>query len=61
MSRNANVGQSAPVDLTLRNPADNNTRDHAAARTEGHVIQAEQTAQGEPRWHRQTHVRRLLG
>ena len=47
-SRNANVGQSAPVDLTLRNPADNNTRDHAAARTEGHVIQAEQTAQGEP-------------
>ena len=60
-SRNANVGQSAPVDLTLRNPADNNTRDHAAARTEGHVIQAEQTAQGGPRWHRQTHVRRLLG
>ena len=60
-SRNANVGQSAPADLTLRNPADNNTRDQAAARTEGHVIQAEQTAQGGPRWHRQTHVRRLLG
>ena len=60
-SRNANVGQSAQGDLTLRNPADNNTRDHAAARTEGHVIQAEPTAQGGPRWHRQTHVRRLLG
>ena len=47
--------------MTLRNPADNNTRDRATRRTEGNVIQAEQTAQGERRWHRQPHVRRLLG
>jgi putative flippase GtrA len=46
--------------LTLRNQADNNTADQVAAHTEGHVIQAEQTAQGEPRWHRQPHVQRLL-
>jgi dolichol-phosphate mannosyltransferase len=46
--------------LTLRNRADNNTRDREPRRTEGNVIQAEQQAQGEPRWHRQPHVRRLL-
>ena len=46
--------------MTLRNRADNNTRDHEPRRTEGNAIQAEQHAQGEPRWHRQPHVRRLL-
>ena len=46
--------------MTLRNRADNNTRDQGPRRTEGNAIQAEQHAQGEPRWHRQPHVRRLL-
>ena len=46
--------------MTLRNRADNNTRDHDPRRTEGTAIQAEHHAQGEPRWHRQPHVRRLL-
>ena len=46
--------------MTLRNRADNNTRDRSHERTEEPAIQAEQDTQGEPRWHRQPHVRRLL-